>query len=99
MWPPPGVARLDDDLAQRLCSILLAYAHYREDRTMSAPALPGAPACETVPDLVEAQAARSPSALAVVAGEVALTYARLDACANQLARRLRGLGVGPGAIV
>uniref|UniRef100_UPI00194F99A6 AMP-binding protein n=1 Tax=Planomonospora parontospora TaxID=58119 RepID=UPI00194F99A6 len=37
----------------------------------------------------------SPGAVAVVCGDVALTYAELDARAGALARRLAGLGVGP----
>ncbi|WP_414676466.1 amino acid adenylation domain-containing protein, partial [Longimicrobium sp.] len=41
------------------------------------------------------QAARTPGALAVVAGEDALTYRELDARATRLARRLVALGAGP----
>jgi amino acid adenylation domain-containing protein len=43
----------------------------------------------------EEQAARSPHALAVVAGDERLTYGELDSRADQLARHLRRLGVGP----
>jgi len=43
----------------------------------------------------EAQAARSPHAIAIEAGETRLSYAQLDARANALARRLRRHGVGP----
>ncbi|NOK24006.1 AMP-binding protein, partial [Corallococcus carmarthensis] len=45
--------------------------------------------------MVEAQVRRTPDALAVITPERQLTYRELDAKANQLAHRLRGLGVGP----
>ncbi|MFP8962479.1 amino acid adenylation domain-containing protein [Streptomyces nanhaiensis] len=52
-----------------------------------------------VPQLFEAQAARVPGRVAVRHGAVRLTYAELNARANRLAHRLRGLGVGPGSLV
>ena len=48
-----------------------------------------------VHELVAAHAARTPDAVAVTAGEEALSFAELNAGANRLARRLAGLGVGP----
>ncbi len=64
---------------------------------------PAAPA--DLPDLpllqeaFEAQVERSPEAAALVQGERVLSYGELNARANRLARRLRGLGVGPDARV
>jgi amino acid adenylation domain-containing protein len=49
----------------------------------------------TVHGLFEAQAARTPEAVAVEGGGEALTYRELDARAGRLAERLRGRGVGP----
>ncbi|NOK22422.1 amino acid adenylation domain-containing protein, partial [Corallococcus carmarthensis] len=45
--------------------------------------------------LIEAQAARDPERPAVACGDQVLTYGALDTRANQLAWRLRSLGVGP----
>ena len=49
--------------------------------------------------LIEEQAARTPDALAVVHDDRTLTYSQLNARANQLAHHLRGLGVGPEALI
>ncbi|HEX9371585.1 MAG TPA: condensation domain-containing protein, partial [Roseiflexaceae bacterium] len=57
----------------------------------------GAPA--TLPSLFAAQAARTPDATAVVFEERALSYAALEAHANQLAQHLQSLGVGPETVV
>ncbi|MET7331149.1 amino acid adenylation domain-containing protein [Nonomuraea sp. NPDC005650] len=46
--------------------------------------------------LHEVVAGQDPGAVAVVAGEVSLTYGELGARADRLARRLRALGAGPG---
>jgi amino acid adenylation domain-containing protein/non-ribosomal peptide synthase protein (TIGR01720 family) len=53
----------------------------------------GPPRC--LHELVAAQAARSPEAVAVTCEGEALTYRQLDRRANALAHRLQGLGVGP----
>ena len=53
----------------------------------------------TLPQLFEAQVARSPQAIAVVCEEASLSYGALDGRANQLAHHLRGLGVGPEVVV
>ncbi len=45
--------------------------------------------------LIEAQVARTPEAIAVVAGDRSLAFAELNAAANRLAHHLRALGVRP----
>ncbi|HEU4507241.1 MAG TPA: amino acid adenylation domain-containing protein [Pyrinomonadaceae bacterium] len=49
-------------------------------------------------DLFEQQVARTPTAVAVVFGKEQISYHELNARANQLARHLRNLGVGPDVL-
>ncbi|AKT42958.1 amino acid adenylation domain-containing protein [Chondromyces crocatus] len=53
----------------------------------------------TLPELFEATVAASPDAVAIDFEGRTLTYRELDRRASALARRLRGIGVGPGVPV
>ncbi len=66
--------------------------HEWNDTAMAGPA-------GTLPQLFEAQAARVPDAVAVAGDGVAVSYARLNAEANRLARLLVAAGAGPESVV
>ena len=53
----------------------------------------------TVPELIAAQAARTPDAVAVVCGDAVVSYGELAARAARLARYLRQAGAGPEQVV
>ncbi|HLG56797.1 MAG TPA: non-ribosomal peptide synthase/polyketide synthase, partial [Vicinamibacterales bacterium] len=53
----------------------------------------------SLPALIEAQARRKPAAIGLVCGDAHVSYAALNARANQLAHLLRGQGIGPETIV
>ena len=57
------------------------------------------PRDHSLPALIEAQVRATPDALALVAADTSLTYAQLNRSANQLAHKLRELGVGPDVLV
>ncbi|NNH75064.1 amino acid adenylation domain-containing protein [Nocardia uniformis] len=60
---------------------------------------PGVTEAATLADRFAAAASIDPAAVAVRAGDIALTYADLDARSNRLARRLIAAGVGPESLV
>ncbi|MDQ0753007.1 nonribosomal peptide synthetase DhbF [Streptomyces africanus] len=88
-----------DDPGRRLGDLDLLTADERHRLLVEVHA-PGTEVSEaTLLSLFEAQVARTPQATAVTAGEVAVSYAELDARADRLARRLVRRGVGPESVV
>ncbi|MHC8327941.1 non-ribosomal peptide synthetase [Pseudomonas sp. LB1P83] len=57
------------------------------------------PLTSSVQQLIEAQVLQTPDAPALIFGEQTLSYAQLNARANQLAHKLIGLGVGAESLV
>lgn len=57
------------------------------------------PRTHAIADCFAEQAARTPDAVALIAGTKSLTYRQLDERANQLARHLQSLGVRPETLV
>ncbi|MGF6109832.1 non-ribosomal peptide synthase/polyketide synthase [Pseudomonas frederiksbergensis] len=57
------------------------------------------PTEQCIHQLIEAQASLTPDNVALVFGDVTLSYGQLDAKANQLAQLLREQGVGPDVLV
>lgn len=62
-------------------------------------AMEEAPKPARIQELLEAQAERTPAATAVIFEDQRLSYAELNARANQVAHRLRRSGVGPDTLV
>jgi amino acid adenylation domain-containing protein len=63
------------------------------------PAIVAASPFRRIHHFIEAAAARTPEACALIHGAQSLTYRELDARSNRLARHLQDLGVGPEVIV
>ncbi|MGW5419836.1 condensation domain-containing protein [Streptomyces sp. NPDC003943] len=88
--------RVGADPAQRVSSLLRPDETQRRQLLTEWNPAAGVPQPEEcVHTLVAAQAARTPNAVAVAAGPRTWTYGELDAVAEELAARLRDLGVGP----
>ncbi len=82
------------DPAQRISALpLLGSAERATIDTWNATATEYPSRC--IHQLFEAQAARTPDAVALVSEGLTLTYSELDASANRLAHHLRGRGIGP----
>ncbi|WP_260636943.1 non-ribosomal peptide synthase/polyketide synthase [Streptomyces angustmyceticus] len=78
-------------------SLLSEREHHRLTTEWNDTALPVAPT--TYPAAFEAQAARTPHATALVAGDTTLDYAALNTRANRLAHHLIDRGAGPEQLV
>jgi amino acid adenylation domain-containing protein len=74
-------------------------AHRRAAAFSSAPSASCAPSGETVTSLFAEQARRRPHATAVSSAAGSLTYAEVDERAENLARLLTSVGVGPDTLV
>lgn len=70
-----------------------------ERRLQEAPSESPSEAPPCLHEMFEAQADRTPDAAAVISDEVSVTYSELERAANQLAHRLRSLGVDRDVIV
>ncbi|KOU28955.1 hypothetical protein ADK52_06580, partial [Streptomyces sp. WM6372] len=87
----------DPDVAIRSVSVVGAEERHRilSDWNATARDVPYG----TLPELFQAQAARTPDAAAVVTGTARLTYAELNERANRLARHLVACGAGPERLI
>lgn len=93
------VERLIGDLTTRVGALDLLLPGERESLTGTWAGSREPVPNETVADMLAAQVARTPDAVALVFGERALTYVELDAHINRIARLLLARGAGPEKVV
>ena len=93
-----GGAAADPSAALDALPILTSADERQQQEWNAASALPVPPEARAH-RWFEAQAEASPGQVAITAAAGEVTYAALEARANQLARRLRALGVGRGTLV
>ncbi|MNM18766.1 Linear gramicidin synthase subunit B [compost metagenome] len=89
------LAAMLDNPAQRLCQLPMLATDEQQQLRDSLEGNLDADLGQTIEGLFSAQAARQPQAMALTFAGEHLSYAELDARANQLARVLRERGVGP----
>ncbi|MEM4990087.1 amino acid adenylation domain-containing protein [Collimonas sp. H4R21] len=94
-WQRLLQAMVDDD-AQQIARLPLLGAAERHQIVTAWNATGAGNPQDLLPQLFEAQAAKTPQAIAVVHGAEQLSYAGLNRRASQLAHYLRALGVKPG---
>src|SRR5438874_2290073 len=76
-----------------------ALAPKSEEESSPAPARQTISSTQSVAEVVAAQTATAPDAVAITDGRRVMSYGELDAHANRLANQLVALGVGPETIV
>jgi len=91
--------RLSSDVEQSLSGIDLLSAGERVQILESWNDTATSVDVRNLPELFEAQVERSPDAVALICEGEELSYAELNARANQLARSLRDAGIGPEDVV
>ncbi|MFE7482625.1 amino acid adenylation domain-containing protein [Streptomyces sp. NPDC057552] len=107
LFDEASVRALADQLVNVFDTVTASPAAPLRSLPLRPPGMPAGPRAEKDPDRTgeegprtvveafEAQAARTPDAVAVVHGDTELTFAELDRRAGLLAHRLTGLGIGP----
>ncbi len=111
IWDAADINRMQEQFVAFLAALLAAPAtpigalplltaaqrqHMLHDWNLTSTALPDEP---YVHQLFAEQVRRSPDAIALVHGDVQISYAALDRRANQLAHTLQQHGVGPESLV
>ncbi|SBT43959.1 non-ribosomal peptide synthetase [Micromonospora narathiwatensis] len=92
----PSLARFDQQVPDAPPDDLVGVEQLRRPESTEPVSDPPAARLD---ELVAAQAARTPSAIALISGTERVTYGELDARAGRLAAALRARGVGPEAFV
>ncbi|TQF02738.1 amino acid adenylation domain-containing protein [Kitasatospora acidiphila] len=90
---------LSEQPAQRLSSLEILGQDERQQVLVTWNDTATEVSATSLPSLFEAQVARTPDAVAIVADGAGVSYAELDARANRLAHHLLNQGIGAGSLV